>query len=658
MAENALRPVTSAWINKIHKSYERKKEEFQDDADEAMRFFNGPYDWLYSGARGLHSRGFSMGAGEDDLPAPAFRMTVNKVAELVQLFGPALYHKNPVRTVTPRKPPLLPIQAFGDPNDQALQMGYQQMAMNVQQLRSSDMARAVLLESYLNYTPGALDLKTESRWSIDEALIKGRGILWTERYIPSGGTSQMIGSFFVSVDDIFVDPDAECLRGAKWIARRCCHPYWQVEKEYNLPQDSLRQGASLESFNRQAEVPILQDGDYRRRQGLTNDLLVYWKIYSKMGLGGKLSGIDPKLRAPLEAFGDFVYLVVTENNPNPLNVPQQMCDAILDEDPQMAAWGMQQVQPLIQWPTPFWADDAWPFTCIDFHPIPRKVWPMSHIKPGMGELKFLNWAYSFLAGKVRTASRDFIAIAKSAGEEVKDRIKHGADYTIIEIEQIHESIDKVVKFLQHPEFNGEIYKVIEGVTQNFERRTGLTELMYGLSVKQIRSAQEAQVKGEATNVRPDDMANKVEDAMSEVSRKEALACRWHLKGQDVLPVLGQVGAQWWDQFVTPSDPAEILHQLEYRVEAGSAKKPNKSLERDNMQTALQSLLPIFWQFAQQTGMTGPFNNLIGAWSKSIDLDGQGFMLPAPPPPPAPASGPGGPGGQGGDSKGQPPGKGE
>ena len=67
--------------------------------------------------------------------------------------------------------------------------------------------------------------------------------------------------------------------------------------------------------------------------------------------------------------------------------------------------------------------------------------------------------------------------------------------TIIEVDQIHGSIDKMVQFLQHPTFNPEIYKVIEGVVTNFERRTGLTELAYGLTDTQIRSAQESRSRG-------------------------------------------------------------------------------------------------------------------------------------------------------------------
>ncbi len=643
---DALRPITSGWNAKLLLAWEAKKREFQDDADEAMMFFNGPCDFLY-GWRGAAARGsFTYSGNEDDLPAPAFRMTVNKVAELVQIFGPVLYHRNPTRKVNPRKAPMFPIALLGDPNDPNVQMAYEQLAQQVNQQTNTDAARATLLEAYLNYTPNALDLKTECRQAIDEAIIKGMGTLWTETYKPAGaGGMTMVGSFYDTVDNLLIDPDMEDVKDAKWVARRCVHPYWEVEQEYGLPEDSLRNKATLTSYNQQAQVANSPDGDYRKKQGQTNDLIVYWKIYSKMGCGGLLQGVADNMREPLKQFGQYVYLVVTDQCPYPLNLGEQLSELMMPDDEMdmmSQAAAMPEIQQRLQWPIPFWADDTWPVTPIVFHQIPRKIWPMSHIKPGMGELKFLNWAYSFLAGKVKTASKDFLVVAKSAGEELKDRIKTGQDYTIIELEAIHGSIDQVVKFLQHPEFNGEIYKVIQGVQENFEKRTGLTELAFGMSGQQDRSAAESNAKQSQMNVRPDDMANKVEDAMTECARKEALAARWFVKGPDVQPIFGPIGAQWWDSLIVNSNPAEIIHQLEYRIEAGSSKKPNKQLDVANMQSAMQSLLPFFEQYASSTGNVAPFNALVTGWAKSLDMDPSGFLLPQPPPPApvaAPAAGP-------------------
>lgn len=628
-----FQPLVSQWLGKIALAMEYKRKTFQNDADECMAFFDGPYDFLY-GAKHRDSSGFIV--TDEDFPRPSFCLTVNKCAEMVQLFAPFLYHRNPHRLVTARKAMLPPPEIFGDLNDPQVQAAYMPIFQQVKQQRTVDVVRASLLESYLNYTPTALDLKTESLRVVDEALIKGMGVWWTEVYQPRGAGHLMIGSFYDTIDNLCIDPDMESLRDAKWVARRCIHPVWEVEEKYGLEPGSIK--GNMESLAMQGAMSANKDGDYRRRQGTTNDLLVYWELFSKMGMGTRLSGAglssntNRSMQEELELFGDNCYLVIADHVPYPLNAPPALLES----------GDMEAVSQRLQWPTPFWGDDGWPFTSLSFHWKPRCVWPVSHLKPGMGELKFINWAYSFIAGKIRTASRDFIAILKSAGEDIKNSILHGTDYELIEIEKSYGTISEVVQFLQHPTFQGDIWRVIQAVEENFEKRVGLTELMYGSTRAQFRSASEANIKADQLRIRPDDMANKMEDAATLMARNEALACRWHLTGAHVAPMLGQVGASLWDQYVVPSDPNDILHQLEYRIEAGSIKKPNRDRDAANMQTAMQTLFQPLFQYSMTTGDVNPLNSLLADWAKSIDLDADAYMLkpvPPPAPPPAPEAGP-------------------
>lgn len=459
--------------------------------------------------------------------------------------------------------------------------------------------------------------------------------LWTEVYTPPGSGSKMVGSFFDSVDNLFIDPDCKILREAKWIAKKCCRPVWEVERMYQLQPGTLKSNAN--STNAVGEA-MAAKGDGVNQAGTTADLITYYEVYSKCGAGGRLSGsgadgVPVELRAFLDAFGDNVYLVIAEGNDLPLNISPQVMAT-----PDAFGQASQLVAQALSWPTPFWADGAWPFVPIYFHDIPEDPWPMSHLAPGIGELKFLNWMFSYLAGKVRITCRDFIAVDQSAAEDLVNTILHGTDLSLIKIKKsAGKSIDQIVQFLQHPNFNGDLYKVADLIMDLFRHRVGLTELMYGTSSASFRSAAEAQAKRDQMNVRPDDMANKVEDAMSQVARQEALAARWHLQPQDVAPVMGTVGTMLWGQYVVPSNPAEILFQLEYRIEAGSARKPNKDRDAANLQQAVQTFLP----FYQQVAMTGlqlgvpqfvqPFNTLVAMWAKTNDFQGEGLLLPVPQP---------------------------
>lgn len=627
-----FRAVVSHWMTKITNAKDHKRKVFSTAAEECMSFYNGPKGWddIMGSEAGLSQGG--------DAVDPTFKVNVNKTFEFVTIFGPALYYENPVRTVKPRMPVVVPPQFFG-PNIPLYQALVEQENIRVM----TDGLRSVLLESYLNWTPTEFRLATEARLAIDESLIKGRSCMWTELYEPPNAQTKVVKSSWDSVDNLLVDPDAPSFDKAMWIARKCVHPIWKVERDFGLRKGSIK--GNLESQAKQADIANEEDQNYERKRGFTNDLLVYWKIYSKMGVGGRLSGIKKDYMGPLEMFGDYAYIVIAEGTPYPLNLSPDVTN-----DPEYQTKPEKVLQKL-DWPTPYWGDDEWPTTVLDFHSIHNCPWPMPHLKAGMGELKFLNWTMSFLMGKIRNTCRDFIAVKKEAGEEIKTQLLEGKDLTLIEIEAGYGTISDLVQFLQHPEVNGDIWTMIKAVEENFDKRVGLTELMYGnQGATQIRSAQEASLRNQNMNVRPDDMRKQVEEWMARVAAKEAVCARYHLTDKDVVSPLGEMGAWAWTQFVYTQDVNEACRQLEYRIEAGSTKRPNKEWEMSTMNTAFTALSPVLLQYSTATMDMQPLNNLLSDYAKSMDLDAGRYQLKTPmmaPPMPGQAPGEPPPGGDDG-----------
>lgn len=621
--DSPFKKIRAQWLAKMKAAREQKKT-FTEDAEESMRFFCGPYDFLYGLKEGVPGSGSFIFSGESGTPRPSIAMTINKVAEAVQIFGPSLYHRNPIRKVSPRVLPMIPMEAMGDVGDPMVQQQFQMLSQQVNQQRGQDRTRAALLQWYQDYTPLATDLKTESRQAIDEAIIKGMGLLWTELWTPPASQVRIACSVYDTVDNLLIDCDMEARKKAKWVARICTIPVWEFESKYGLPPGTVK--GSAESFGTREFIDQQGgEGEMKRRQGKTNDLITYYEVYSKMGLGPLMSGLDwDDDSKSMDRFGQYVYLVVCKELDYPANLPP----AIWQDDNAMAQ--------AVQWSAPYWMDDAWPYAELVFHDVPKQTWPMNHFKPAMGELKFLNWAYSFLASRMKKASRDIIVAAKSMGDEMKRVILSGEDMELVQLEKNHGTIKEIVEVLSFPPVNGDMFKVIELVTHLFEQRTGLSELMYGETSHAYRSAAEADAKQSQLKIRPDDMANKVEDWMTQAARQEALAARWHLEPErDILPIMGQIGAMWWGQFITPTDPAEIMHQLEYRIEAGSAKKPNLEKQAADADAAMQQLFQPMFQIAMEHGEVGPCNALITVWAESHQWDASKFLIPQPPPPPPP-----------------------
>jgi hypothetical protein len=602
-----------------------------------MSFFDGPHNWFWKDTYARHEYGYNR-----TIAPPAFRMQVNRVFEAVKLFGSVIYHRNPVRTVTPAKYPFVSPEVVGVVDEQSM-MAYQQAAQDTIQRTEIRKIAALLMERYLNYTPNELDLKTHSRRVVDEAIIKGMGVWWTEMVTLPGSDIGVIGSFADSVDNFTMDPDATEIEDITWCARRCTHPIDVVARQYGLDRDQLKghlDGAKPIDGEGDNQIFTEEDQTYKgRKAGKSNELVTYWKIWSKTGLGDRLKDTPKELVGTFDAVGDNCYIVVCEGIPHPLNMPPSALEEQVDE-----ATGMPPgLFRAVQWPIPFWAEaNGWPFVALDFHRKPGYVWPISHIKPGIGELRFLNFAMSFIAQRVATSCETLLGVSKAADQDIKDQILSQSEkgFKVVEIsETLGRSVNDLISVFQLPEVSPELWRIVDAVAQQFDKRVGLTELAYAMTSSQIRSATEANVKAEQLSVRPDDMANRLEDAMSLLARREALAARWLLRPQDVDSIVGPLGAAAWAQHIASMDPATVAREFEYRVEAGSARKPNKATRVEQMQAALQTLGPIL-QGLVPMGMVDPLNALISDWADSLDIDAKPYLLPPPPPPPPPPGPPG------------------
>lgn len=687
-AENLFRPLAKQWKRVLKKANDHKQQHFGKDAEECMNLYMGNMDFMWDSARTILKPGQLEGAA-----SPAFRYVYCIAAELVQIFGPVMYFRNPHRKVNPRDPlkltpelfidPMMQMQAQQlqqqlqqaqpqgqpgqppDPNQQQqlppqMQMMLGMLQQNLQQIQSAlqqqqqqfqiltlkeqaqgaqDAMRAQLLERYLNYTPNELDLKTHSRNPIDEALIKGAGICVTELYQPPGSQMVMSGSFYRSVNDLQLDPDASRYDEIMWGAIRCIEPKWQVKRDRPwLPKDALKGGyesANHEGLTYQDEFK----GKWDRKKGFSNDLVRYWKIYSKMGMGDKLKTLQERetrgsadyedyldqTKKIYPQFGDFCYIEIADNTPYPLNFPP----GSIDED-------IEVLKARASWPIEFWRDDEWPWSILSFHSIPGQIWPMSHLRPAMGEIKFIQWAMSFLAQRVKNSCTDIIGCIKGAGEDIKIAIKKGSaeGFNFVELENaLGKDIKSIISTFQFPQVNGDIWQMIAAVAQMLEKRLGLTELAYGMSARQFRSAEEASTKQQNYSVRPDDMKQRVEEWQTQLARKEALAISEHGDPDtDIEPILGATGAALWKRLIKDRSIDKIMRELDMRIEANSTAKPNQDRDAANIQQAMQYLLQFFETVYEKTGNAKPYNALTSRWCDAIDMKTDGMLLEDQPPP--------------------------
>jgi len=436
-------------------------------------------------------------------------------------------------------------------------------------------------------------------------------------------------SVYVSADDVFKDPDAQYEEDVQWQAERFCLPINLVETMYGLQPGTLY--GHVQSYENEGNAKGAKLA--KKQDGTSFDLIEGYRIWSKNGFGNLLSGehrsdgsmsFNPKTAYDVSRFGRYCHIVVAKGVPFPLNLPPEL---LADEEAAFMA---------AQWPCPFWqevnAPLAWPLAELRLYEKPKTVWPVSLFKSVYGEMKFINWCMSFLADKAASSCQSLVVVPKQAGAEMQKQLNGAnAPFSVLEISSLTGlKPQEVVAFIQSPQFPADIWTVIAAVDAAIDKRLGLTELMYGMSSRQMRSAAEADLKGAQVSLRPEDMANNVEDWVTLTTVKEAEVARYHLSGADVASVLGPLGAAAWDQHVQNTDPDVVVNQLAFRIEAGSTRKPNKQGRAAQLQEFAQVALPVMQQFAAQ-GMVGPYNAFMAEMAKSLEIDPQAFIIQLPPP---------------------------
>jgi hypothetical protein len=95
-----------------------------------------------------------------------------------------------------------------------------------------------------------------------------------------------------------------------------------------------------------------------------------------------------------------------------------------------------------------------------------------------------------------------------------------------------------------------------------------------------------------------------------------------------------MAAQAWQMHVQGEDPEAVVREYSYRVEAGSAKKPNIATKVENINNAMQVMMPVA-QGLLQVGMPNVFNALLEDWGTAMQVDVSKYLVPPPPPPPPP-----------------------
>ena len=621
-----LRPLVAAWTAKIEAA-EQCRSDWKEVSDECVMFYN-------KSAAAMWKPDYTRKAWRG-VKAPRFRFSMNKAYEYVAITLPNLLWEVPHRNVAPKSRFELP-QGL-DLADPQLAMMVEQFLPMQQQKEYRDKVTAMLLQDWLNYTPNESNLLDESESATVNALLRGRGCLVSRIFNKPDSNVTLTGSFNLDPCDLLTDPGSKTFNDSKYIIIRHTEYHWEVERRFKLEPNSMRGRATLESLWRSSELKTDSASQSMRAAGLTNDIVVWYEIYSYMGPGCRSTDMDSQIRDHLEeTVGDHAYIAICPSCPWPLNCPSEQMRKGISSD---------EVKRRFSWPVPLYKDNRWPVVPLDFYKDPDSSWPVPPLAPALGELKLLNFLLPWATNRVWSSSRDFWAIAQQHIEEYRSYILEGEDQCIIPTPVGVDDVNKAVKILTQPESRQDIWRIIDFAETMFEKRTGMTETAFGRNEDgtQNRTAEETLAKNRAVGVRPEYLAKKVVGWMGEVACNEANLVRAFVSGDDYARRCGPIGKLLWEQFVSSQDAEAISLQMEFTIAASSIRRPNRDRDLGNLTQVMQTFVPPSLQYGWTTGSFDSYNWFVKKWGEYHDMDMSEAMLrPLPalqPLPPQPAEEP-------------------
>lgn len=646
--------INQVWLKVIEKALEVKRADYLREADMCERYYVGDQTDIYTDQFtkdiGMFSEErTSLQAGTDGNAGryPRWRIRDNAAGKLVQIFSPFLLSGEIVSTVKANKPFIPPPTMFGIVGDintptpvpprgnaQAMaayvqnEMAKQQYMMIEQQASveyTQRSFRAAVLDAMINYSIKECALKDESRTCLRDSLVRGAGFLNTELINLPNGTGRLVSSNYLCDDNVVIDPDATRFKNAKWVAILCEHPAYEVADmyaPYGITEDMLH--ADRISHTGSASTWNSRPHDTRR-----NNLFQYWKVFSRCGMGTRLKSFNERTEEMVQidqTLGDYVYLVVSHGSDYPLNMTPYI------EQMAMQSQSIQPFQVATSWPWPSYydMDDPWPFTALWFHERKNSPWPVAHLSFAIGYLNFMVWVLGFMAEKAYRDSRGVWVIDSSVTSEFESWLQNGMDEEYLKFNRGHEgkSIKELIEYIKGPDFDGGLIDLYLFMERKFEQITGMTDVLQATFDKQMRSAHEAQVVENASRLRPDDMTAKMQAFLARVTRKQAIASRWLLTGEDMVTILGQYGAMAWDQSIRTQDVRELFRESTFNVETGKGRPLDIQSDLDNINQAMQFVFPAFMQYYQTTGDPSQLNAVIAAWCKARQMDPAPLMFPA------------------------------
>lgn len=406
-------------------------------------------------------------------------------------------------------------------------------------------AQAVIAEAVVNYWWKHKDIRTEFRRAVKDMLAFGHG--WVKvgyRFVeeeveyeseiseanPDGighpNTIVREDSPFaerVSVNDVFVDPDATSMKDIKWIAQRIRRPIADVKNDKRYAK-AARMDVQPMAVSRYADDPSRRKV-YDKNEGYAE----IWEFYD---IASNTMSVFCE--------GSDMYLV------KPMKMPYSF---------------------------------GQPFVMLRNYDVPDHFYPIGDLESIESLQLELNETRSQMMNHRKKFSRKYLYRESAFDQLGRTALESDEDNVMVPV-STDEALNGVVTafpaVINPPEFYNQSNMIIGDI----DRVSGVTEIQRGGQSEIRRTATEAGMIQDASNARTADKLAVVEQAIAEVGRRMLQLAQQFMQGEQVARVTGKDGEPIWVNY----DRDYLQGDFDFEVAAGSTQPHNESFKR---QMALQ-----------------------------------------------------------------------
>jgi len=465
--------------------------------------------------------------------------------------------------------------------------------------------KAIVTEAIINYWWQHYGCQTEFQRAVKDYLIVGHGWLKTgyrfveeekldniqdtadEAIAPDEPTSEVESTFIIREDrpflervdpfDMYVDPDADNMNDARWIAQRVTRPLVDVkaDERYNY---TARQSVSATS--------------YRDKTG----------NIGAVGIGNDSTDTD-------DAYANiFEYYDI---NTGEMCVFAESGDKFLIKPTKM--------------PYVF----GHPFYMLRNYDIPNFFYPMGELEAIEPLQHELNETRTQMMNHRKRYSRKWLALDSAFDDFGRQMLASDDDNVIVPVKGTENLANVVVPMpalINPPEF----YNQTSLILSDIDRVSGVSEYQRGAIPDTTRTAREASIIAEASNMRISEKLVSIENGIAQCASNLIMLAQQYLTGEATVRIAGTEASPVWLTF----DKDYISGEFDFTVEAGSTAPRNEAFRRDMALQLVSAIQP----FAEAGLVNLP---RLAEYVLSIGFgikDPQSFLQEAPPAPEPPTEG--------------------